>query len=143
MDIPVAVQNRKEKFKSTIFSSMTSFWCILSPMPYKAVIFDPLMQGHEMSYFLKLIVFLYSSYLYHVSLFFLVSQGPHSNPLGQRCLLGVCERQTRPACCRGMAGLEVTPTRLRGLIAHCATVICCASCTWAGRTVMFKGMIGF
>lgn len=108
MDIPVSVQNRKENFKSPIFSSMNSSWCILSPMPHKTVIFDPLMQGHEMSYFLKLIAFLYSSYLYHVSLFFLVTQKSHSNPLSQRWLFGMCEHQTCLAYCRGMKGLKVT-----------------------------------
>lgn len=87
---------------------MSSSWCILSPLPHKAVIFDPLMQGHEMSYFLKLIAFMYSSYLCHVSLFFLETQESHSNPLSQRWLFCMYEHQTCLACCRRMKGLKVT-----------------------------------
>lgn len=88
-----AKQKRKFK-KSPIFSSVSSSWSTLSPVPRKAIIFDLLMQGHEMSYFLKLIAFMYSSYLYRVSLFFLVTQESPSNPLSQNWLFCMYEHQT-------------------------------------------------
>lgn len=96
-------------FKPLIFLFFSSTRCILLPVPHKAVIFDPLMQRHEMSYFLKLTAFMYSSYLYCISLFFLITRKAHWNPLSQSWLFFV-RMSIRPFLeyCLRMIGLKVT-----------------------------------
>lgn len=107
MDLPVAVQKRKENFKSHQYFNPLAHLGVFYLLCH-IIIFDSLMQGHEVLYFLKLVTFMYSSNLCHVSLFLLVTQEPHSNPLSQSWLFCVYEHQMFLAYCLRMKGLKVT-----------------------------------